>query len=98
MVKSQTVRSIDKLGASISSLMQCFAAIAGSIREKTKMDITRPPPPLTDILEKYVFEFRRTSPNYWWKKVLPAYCHFNKPITDCFLKPCKKKLCLIKQH
>ena len=27
------------------SLIQFFAAIAGSIREKTKMDITRPPPP-----------------------------------------------------
>jgi len=29
--------------------MKCFSAIAGSIREKTKMDITRPP------LMKYVF-------------------------------------------
>jgi len=33
--------------------MKCFSAIAGSIREKTKMDITRPP--LMDILMKYVF-------------------------------------------
>ena len=43
MVKSQTVRSINKLVANMSNLMHCFAAIAGSIREKTKMDITRPP-------------------------------------------------------
>ena len=43
MVKSQTVRSINKLVGSMSSLMHCFAAIAGSIREKTKMDITRSP-------------------------------------------------------
>ena len=43
MVKSQTVVSINKLVASMSSLMHWFAAIAGSIREKTKMDITRPP-------------------------------------------------------
>jgi len=53
MVKPQTVRSIYKLVASMSSLMKCFSAIAGSIREKTKMDITRPP--LMDILMKYVF-------------------------------------------
>ena len=31
-------------------------------------------PPDTDILVKYVFELRRTCPNYQWKK---AYCHFN---------------------
>ena len=43
MVKSQTARSINKLVASMSSLMLCFAAIAESIKEKTKMDITRPP-------------------------------------------------------
>ena len=30
------------------------------------MDITRPPD--TDILVKYVFELRRTWPNYWGKK------------------------------
>ena len=47
--------------------MQFFAAIAGSIGEQTKMDITRPPP-LIDILVKYVFELRRTCPNYLWKK------------------------------
>ena len=35
-------------------------------------------PPDTDILVKYVFELRRTCPiNYWRKKVLIAYCHFN---------------------
>ena len=28
-----------------------------------------------DILMKYVFELRRTCPNYWWKKVLLAYRH-----------------------
>ena len=33
----------NKLVASMSSLMQYFAAIAGSIREKTKMYISRPP-------------------------------------------------------
>jgi len=43
MVKSQTVRSINKLVSSVSILMHCFAATAGSIREKTKMNITRPP-------------------------------------------------------
>ena len=32
-----------KLVASMSSFIQCFAAVAGSLREKTKMDITRPP-------------------------------------------------------
>ena len=32
----------NKLVASMSSLMYCFAAIAGSIGEKIKMDITRP--------------------------------------------------------
>ena len=30
----------------------------------------------TNILVKYGFELRRTCPNYWWKKVLTAYCHF----------------------
>ena len=43
MIKSQTVRSINKLVASMSSLMHCLMAIAGSIRQKTKMDIARPP-------------------------------------------------------
>ena len=33
----------NKLVASVSSLIQCFAVIAGSIRKKTKIDITRPP-------------------------------------------------------
>ena len=49
MVKSQTVWSINKLVARMSSLMHCFAAIAGSIGEITKMDIKNPPTPLTDI-------------------------------------------------
>ena len=62
MVKSQTVQSINKFVASMSSLMHRFAAIAGIIGEKTKMDITRPP--LTDILVKYVFVLRRLCPNY----------------------------------
>ena len=57
MVKSQTVRSINKLVASMSSLMHCFAAIAGSMykgnKEKTKTDITRPPP-----LNGYLGEIR----------------------------------------
>ena len=79
-VKSQTVQSINKLVASMLSLMPCFAAIAGSIGEKTKMDITRPP--LTDILVKYAFVLRRTCPNYWWEKVLPAYCHFKIKVCD----------------
>ena len=58
------------------SRIQCFTAIAGSIREKIKMDITKGPPPLTDILVKYVFELRRTCPIYLWKKGLTAYSHF----------------------
>ena len=32
----------------------------------------------TDILVKYFLELRRTCPNHWWSKVLPAYCHLNK--------------------
>ena len=28
---------------------------------------------------KYVLEPRRKYPNYWWKKVLPAYRHFKPP-------------------
>ena len=43
MVKSQTVRSINKLVVIMSSLIYCFAAIAGSIGGNTRMDITRPP-------------------------------------------------------
>ena len=75
MVKSQTIRSINKLVASMSSLMHGFAVIAGSIREKTIKDITRPSP-LNGHVMKYVFELRRTFPNYWCKNVLPEYCHF----------------------
>ena len=63
MVKVQTVRSLNKLVASMSSLMHWFAATAGSIIEKNKNGY-------------YVFELRRTCLNYWWIKVLPAYCHF----------------------
>ena len=44
--------------ASMSILVQCFAAKAGIIGGE-KMDITRPP--LTDILVKYVFELRTTG-------------------------------------
>ena len=44
----------------MSSLMHCFSAISGSIREKTKMDINGYH---SDV--KYVFELRRTYPNYW---------------------------------
>ena len=48
MVKLENVRSMyNKLVASMSSLIQCFVAIAESIRETTKMDITRPPPQWT---------------------------------------------------
>ena len=43
MVKSHTVRSINKLVVIMSSLIYCFAAIAGSIGGNTRMDITRPP-------------------------------------------------------
>ena len=39
------------------------------------MDITRPPE--HGYLSECVFELRRTCPNYKWKKVSPAYCHFN---------------------
>jgi len=47
--------------------MHCFAAIAGSIREKKQNWIIQGTP-LMDILVKYVFELKRTCPNYWWKK------------------------------
>ena len=46
-VKSQTVRSINKLVASMSSLMHCFAAIAGSKGEKQKWILQGPP--LTEL-------------------------------------------------
>ena len=36
--------------------------------EKTKVDITPPPPPLTDILMKYVFKLRRTCPKIYGGK------------------------------
>ena len=55
----------------MSSLIQCFAAIAESIR-KSKNEYHKATP-----LTKYVFEYRRTCPNYRRKKVLPKYCHFN---------------------
>ena len=32
---------------------------------------------------KYDFELRRTCPKYWWKKVLPANCHFKR---RCFVR------------
>ena len=38
---------------------------------KNKKRYYKAPPPLMDILFKYFF-----VPDYWWKKVLPAYCHF----------------------
>ena len=53
MVKTQTVRSMNILLASMSSLMHCFAAIAGSIGGKTKRDMTSPPP-----LHGYLSEIR----------------------------------------
>ena len=60
----------------MSSLMHCFAATAGSIREKTKMNITRPP--LNGYLSVIRFLSQENmSYNYWWKKVSPAYIHFN---------------------
>ena len=52
MIKSQTVKSINKLVASMSSLMHCFASKAGSIGEKQKSILQGPP--LTDILVKNV--------------------------------------------
>ena len=60
----------------MSSLIQCFAAcnMAGSVREKQKWILQCPP--LMDILVKYVFELRRTCPNYWLKTVLTSYCDF----------------------
>ena len=71
MVKSQTVRSINKLVVSMSSLIYCIAAIAGSTREKN--GYYKAPPPLMDILLKYVFE--RTCPNYWWNKSFTSILH-----------------------
>ena len=47
----------NKLVTSMSSLMHCFSAISGSIREKTKMDINGYH---SDV--KYVFELWRTCP------------------------------------
>ena len=44
----------NKLVASMSNLMHCFSAIAGSIREKAKMG------PRNEILVKYVFDLRGT--------------------------------------
>ena len=70
----------NKLVASMSSLIQFFAAIVGSIREKQKWVLQGQGPLLTDILVRYVFELSRTCPNYWWKKVLPAYCHFKQTL------------------
>ena len=65
----------------MSSLIQCFAAIAGIIfREKTKNGYYKPPPP-----NGYLSEIRcelRTCPNYWWIKVLPAYCHFKEVVKN----------------
>jgi len=57
----------------MSSLVHCFSAISGSIREKTKMDINGYH---SDV--KYVFELWSACPGYWWRKVNPAYCHFKK--------------------
>ena len=42
----------NKLVASMLSLIHCFAAIAGSVREKTETDITRP------TLNGYLSEIR----------------------------------------
>ena len=41
----------------MSSLIHCFAAIAEELDKKQKF-ISQIPPPLTDILVKYVFELR----------------------------------------
>ena len=54
MFKSETVRSINKLVAIMSSLMHCFAAIAGSIREKQQW-ILQGPPPLNGYLREIRF-------------------------------------------
>ena len=50
----------------MSSLIECFAALAGSLREKTKMDITRPPP-LNEYLSEIRFELRRTCPGGFYQ-------------------------------
>ena len=62
----------------MSSLIQCFAAIAGSIREKTKMAITRPP--LNGNGYVSGVRFWAQEHTYWLKKVLPAYCYFKEAI------------------
>ena len=64
----------------MTSLIQFFAAIAGSIREKN--DITRPL--LNGYLSEIRFELRRKCSNYWWKKDLPAYCHFRYQVEYSF--------------
>ena len=55
----------------MSSLMHCFAGIAGSIREKTNIDIARPP------LNGYLSEMRfLSSGELLVAKGLPEYGHF----------------------
>ena len=72
---------LNKLVACMSSLIQCFAAISGTIREKHKWILQGLP--LKDILVKYVFELRRKHVlSAGEKKVLPAYCHFQ--CRECF--------------
>ena len=50
-----------------------FCGNSRKYKGKNKNGYYKPPPPLMDILVKYVFELKRTCPNYWWKKVLPVY-------------------------
>ena len=55
-VEPPIVRKYNKLVANnMSSLMHCFAAIAGSIRGE-KNGYYKPPPPSKDILVKFIFE------------------------------------------
>ena len=66
--------------------MQCFVAIAGSIREKKQKWILQGPP-FMDILVKYFFELRGTCPNYLWKKNFSrhtvTYLRIPKPEWKC---------------
>ena len=71
MVKLQNVRSINKLVASVSNRMHCFEAIAGSIREKIKIDITRPP--LTKQLNNSIWTNRKQVK---FLKSAPGGIHF----------------------
>ena len=68
MVKSQTVWSV--INFYYVEFDALFGAIAGSRREKTKMDIN-------GNLSEIHFLTQDNMSQLQMEKVLPAYCHFN---------------------